>query len=219
MCVCGGQILQALVFCPPFYNLIRLVGQGLPADLSGANRLLDATVALINEYRVAPIAKSGSGDAAVPREWSDPFLPQQVYDALRHNRRFETLQQGQQEDAQEFLGFFLDSLHEELLAAIQKSSDQFDKQSAQQEEAKLAASASAAAGAGDDDDDDWEEVGQKGRTATTRKAEVKDSPITKIFSGMLRSLLRAPGQKDSALSEPFLSLQLDIQVSFRSEEV
>lgn len=44
------------------------------------------------------------------------------------------------------------------------------------------------------------------------QADVKDSPITKIFGGMLRSLLRAPGQKDSALSEPFLSLQLDIQV-------
>lgn len=196
-CLSSDQILQALVFCPPFYNLIRLLGQSLPHDLSGANRLLEATIWLVNEYKVIQ-----RPDMVIPREWSDPFLPEQVYEALRHNKRFETLQQGQQEDAQEFLGFFLDTLHEELLAAIEKS-DRAIQNKVEQTTHTLA---------GGHDDDDWEEVGQKGRTATTRKADMKESPITKIFAGLLRSMLRAPGQKDSALSEPFLSLQLDIQV-------
>lgn len=40
----------------------------------------------------------------------------------------------------------------------------------------------------------------------------KESPITRIFGGKLRSVLRCPGQKDSVTIEPFQRLQLDIQV-------
>lgn len=143
------QILQALVFCPPFYNLIRLLGQSLQHDLSGANKLLEATIWLVNEYKVIHQPNS-----ATPREWSDPFLPEQIYEALKHNKRFETFQQGSQEDAQEFLGFFLDALHEELFSAVEKSDGRGQKTEQFAQEAG---------------GDGWEEVGQKGRTATTRK--------------------------------------------------
>lgn len=43
------------------------------------------------------------------------------------------------------------------------------------------------------------------------QSDIRESPITRIFGGVQRSLLRVPGQKDSALSEPFLALQLDVQ--------
>lgn len=123
-------------------------------------------------------------------DWSEPFVPEGMYEALRANKRFEVMQSGQQEDAQEFLGYFLDTLHEELLALAEKKPNGVQQQ----------------------DGDEWLEVGSKGRTATTRTAETKESALTRIFGGKQRSVLRAPGQKDSAIVEPFLTLGLDVQV-------
>lgn len=40
---------------------------------------------------------------------------------------------------------------------------------------------------------------------------IVESPITRIFTGNLRSILRKPGQKDSITLEPYRPLQLDIQ--------
>jgi ubiquitin carboxyl-terminal hydrolase 10 len=37
------QILQVLVFCAPFYNLMHALSQHLRHDLSGKTRLLEAT--------------------------------------------------------------------------------------------------------------------------------------------------------------------------------
>lgn len=129
--------------------------------------------------------------AADITDWSEPFVPDGMYDALKANKRFEVMQSGQQEDAQEFLGYFLDTLHEELLALGEKKADPGVKQ---------------------EEGDEWLEVGSKGRTATTRNAETQDSALTRIFGGKQRSVLRAPGQKDSAIVEPFLTLGLDVQV-------
>jgi hypothetical protein len=64
-----------------------------------------------------------------------PFAPEYVYDALRGRKRFDSMKvkleeqvihcrncilklykQGRQEDAEEFLCFLLDGLHEEMIA-------------------------------------------------------------------------------------------------------
>ena len=60
--------------------------------------------------------------------------------------------------------------------------------------------------------DGWLEVGPKQRASTTRTAGQEDtpSPVTKIFGGFLRSVLRVPGLKDSITLEPYKPLQLDI---------
>ena len=58
----------------------------------------------------------------------------------------------------------------------------------------------------------WLEVGPKQKAAITRLsgAIAKESPITKIFGGKIRSELRVPGMKNSVTSEPYQPLQLDI---------
>lgn len=132
-----------------------------------------------------------------------------------------------QEDAHEFLGFFLDTIHEELLIKI----EQHDSMAWQKASKGLKAGQEALArqsvnsiaelnsqpkshnSSAVNGDDDWLEVGTKGRTATTRTTEQQESAVTRIFGGQLRSVLRCPGQKDSVTLEPYTSLQLEIHVS------
>lgn len=132
-----------------------------------------------------------------------------------------------QEDAHEFLGFFLDTIHEELLIKIEQhdsmiwqkatkgykaGQDALARQSVNSV-ADLTAqpkSHTTSAVNGNADDEDWLEVGSKGKTATTRTTEQQESAVTRIFGGQLRSVLRCPGQKDSVTLEPYTSLQLEI---------
>jgi len=62
------------------------------------------------------------------------------------------------------------------------------------------------------DGEGWMEVGPKNKPVITREAEIKESPINRIFGGKIKSILKSPGNKQSATYEPFLSLQLDITV-------
>lgn len=87
----------------------------------------------------------------LPSSSSDPFIPTQVYESLKANPRFDAMRRGTQEDAEEFLGFFLETLHEELLGVLDR-----------EEQGKKAVAVGAVGG------EDWLEVGSKGRTATTR---------------------------------------------------
>lgn len=61
------------------------------------------------------------------------------------------------------------------------------------------------------DESGWLEVGHKQRIVTTRTTEISESPITKIFGGLLRSEFKVPGLKPSITLEPYTPLQLDIQ--------
>jgi ubiquitin carboxyl-terminal hydrolase 10 len=159
-------------------------------------------VALVQSYKAI-----SDRDFMAASDRGEPFVPDGIYDAIRQNKRFATMQQGQQEDAQEFLGFYLETLHEELLYTLDQAEGRAE-----------AALTNGAALNGAAEDDGWLEVGNKGRTATTRKSDSATSPVSRIFGGLQRSHLRAPGQKDSAIVEPFLTLQLDVQVSRGASE-
>ena len=129
--------------------------------------------------------------------------------------RLIVLQGGHQEDAEEFLGFFLDSLEEELLAMSKSFSE---------------SSSSPAPPQNPNDDDDWLEVGRKNKAVVTRtvsrslkyyhsciqlipfQTKTADSPTTRIFRGKFRSAVRVPGQRESVTIEDWRSLRLDIQV-------
>lgn len=126
-------------------------------------------------------------------------------------------QGGHQEDAEEFLGFYLDTLEEELLSIA----------SSLQSKPSVGQAESPQGDAGEDGL--WLEVGKRNRTAVTRtvrfhhftsvlkpkhrhQVKTAESPITRIFGGKFRSTLRVPHQKESVVFEDWRSLRLDIQV-------
>lgn len=87
-----------------------------------------------------------------------------------------------QEDAQEFLSFVMDQMHDELLKLEGQSSSLNGGKSS------LVSSV---------EDDEWETVGPKNKSAVTRTQTFVPSEINEIFGGQLRSLVRAKGKRYS----------------------
>jgi ubiquitin carboxyl-terminal hydrolase 10 len=114
------------------------------------------------------------------------------------------LQQGHQQDAEEFLGWLLQALDDEC----SKVTDATGVGAAtKDQEGSVAASPSDKG----DSSDVWMEVGPRQKPAITRSVgSTSASPISKIFGGLLRSELRVPGLKPSITTEPYQPLQLDI---------
>ncbi|XP_022857349.1 ubiquitin carboxyl-terminal hydrolase 24-like isoform X1 [Olea europaea var. sylvestris] len=99
-----------------------------------------------------------------------------------------------QEDAQEFLSFIMDQMHEELLKLEGQPNLNGKKSSF----------------VSTPEDDEWETVGPKNKSAVTRTQNFAPSELSSIFGGQLRSVVKARGNKASATVQPFLLLHLDI---------
>ncbi|KAF9140573.1 hypothetical protein BG015_001587 [Linnemannia schmuckeri] len=186
-----NAILQPLLHCPPFYNLLMQIGKHVVHSFKSKTPLVDSLIMFLNEFHVA---KKNQPD------YGPPFVPEYVYDALRGLKRFDSMR-GRQEDCQEFLGFLLDGLHEEFFAAMkEKPLETLPNGEAGHEEGESGVS-----------DDEWMEVtGPKNKASFTRSTQFSETPISTIFSGHLRSILRIPSRKDSVTLEPFQSMQLDL---------
>ncbi|KAI0362620.1 cysteine proteinase [Trametes cingulata] len=205
----ANAVLQILVYCPPFHRFFSELRKHLAGPVVGSQRegtkatpLVDATIQFLKEFVPDPPA-AGTDPKAKGKEREedlfdelDSFIPTYVYDAMKEKKRFANMIGGHQEDAEEFLGFFLDTLEEELLSISQSLSPKEPAKAPEEPPMQ---------------DGEWLEVGKKNKTVTTRTAKSTDSPITRIFGGKFRSTLRTPHQRDSVTIEDWRSLQLDIQ--------
>ncbi|KAJ7114670.1 hypothetical protein C8R43DRAFT_902953 [Mycena crocata] len=212
----ANAVLQVLGCCPPFAALVGgLRGVLGPVEATAgapwAAPLLRATGEFLREFDTKAANGSGNGkekgkgraEAEEEDEEGEAFIPTYVYDALKGKKRFDSMRGGHQEDAEEFLGFYLDALEEELLALGAALEDAPRRTTAVTEEREEEAPG--------ETEDGWLEVGRKNRTVMTRTIKSAESPITRIFGGKFRSTLRAPGTKDSVIVEDWRSLRLDIQ--------
>ncbi|CAN0275533.1 unnamed protein product [Lampetra fluviatilis] len=205
-----NSTLQVLVACAPLYHLLRalpLYGDGeRPAS---ATPMLDAFVRLMKEYgSMLPPSKpktAGPPEKSKDLRVGSPFEPAFIYKLLSIVKS-SLCDKGRQEDAEEFLGFVINGLHDEMLSlrrldsadGLQLEDSDGHGQRANNEKG------------GEEEEEEWEQVGPRNRSAITRSAEFVRSPITDIFGGCIRSAVYQAGVKESATLQPFFTLPLDV---------
>lgn len=199
-----NSVLQSLASCVPFYRFLDNCGRQATHSIQSDFPMVDAMIMFLKEFRIIDAAQSEEQlrlrlKPNELEEFGEPFIPEFVYEVIRQLPRFRDMRRGHQQDAQEFLGFLLEEMHEECARAAQHTS------AAKAEAHDTEASADGQA-------DGWLEVGHKQKPAVTRSTGDigQETPITRIFGGKIRSEFKVPGNKTSVTLEPYQSLQLDI---------
>lgn len=203
-----NSVLQILVSCVPFYQFLDHIGKRASHSIHSDFPMVDALIMFMKEFRVIDAADDEEQlrmrlKANELEQYGEAFTPEFVYEVIRQLPRFRDMRRGHQQDAQEFLGFLLEEMHEECARAAK------DKDSSKSPATSVGPAASSTDGEGADG---WLEVGHKQKSAVTRSSGhiASESPITKIFGGKIRSEFRVPGNKASVTLEPYQPLQLDI---------
>lgn len=130
----------------------------------------------------------------------------EIFLALKMKNSFTSAGFAEQEDAEEFLTAFLDSLGDEFLGIQGQKLISFSLPF-ESEKSGFLNEISQETG------DDWLQVGPKQRVATTRRTPVSLSPIHTLFSGSFQSLYRSPGVRPSITFEPFTILPLSLVIN------
>jgi len=204
-----NAILQALLACPPFYNLVKSLSSivvGLKSQKS-KTPMLDSIVEFVNEFSV--LEQMNKTQKKDKNRKKDDIVtgiglePSYVYKMLL-NLEEDTFKvvDGRQEDAEEFLTCLLNGLSDEMLGMMKLASEQ------------PVAEALAIEPTVDDAPDDWQEVGAKGKSCVTRRVTSStqiQTPIQSLALGMCRSCVKSETGDNSATLQPFYTLQLDIQ--------
>ncbi|KAL2157648.1 hypothetical protein VTH06DRAFT_5129 [Thermothelomyces fergusii] len=209
-----NSVLQVLIFCIPFFDFLDQVSKKAAHSFKSETPLLDAMIMFMREFKAIDSATSAELlrkrlKSEEFEKFGEPFTPEFVYDAIRTLPRFASMRRGHQQDAQEFLGFLLEGLHDECVQVMRAAPG---STSSTAPSSSLPSPTSSRANDAPEGGDDWLEVGPRQRSAVTRSSGHTNtlSPITKIFGGQLRSELRVPGNKNSVTLEPYQPLQLDI---------
>ncbi|KAK2854045.1 hypothetical protein Q5P01_006706 [Channa striata] len=209
--------LQALIACPPMYHLMKSIPLHNETQRPCTSTpMIDNFVRLVNEFNNMPVPsktkQQGVGDKVVKDiRPGAPFEPTYIYKLLTLIKS-SLSEKGRQEDAEEYLGFTLNGLHEEMLALKKLISPQEEKApmpngpESQPGEEEVVNDKEE-----EGSEDEWEQVGPRNKTSITRQADFVRTPITDIFGGHIRSVVYQQNSKESATLQPFFTLQLDIQ--------
>ncbi|KAF2790390.1 cysteine proteinase [Melanomma pulvis-pyrius CBS 109.77] len=202
-----NSVLQALLFCVPFYDFLDQVAKRAVHSFKSETPLVDAMIMFMRDFKTIDSAVSAEKlrlrlkDKEL-EQYGDPLTPEYVYDVIKRLPRFDNMKRGQQEDAEEFLGFLLAGLHEECAHVIKSGRSASGPESVTSPTSDRSGSIESG----------WLEVGPKQKSSVTQSSGAIEieSPVTKIFGGKIRSEYRKPGEKPSVTLEPYQPLQLDI---------
>ncbi|KAH8298642.1 hypothetical protein KR018_005676, partial [Drosophila ironensis] len=207
-----NSILQALLGCSPFYNLLR----SIPKQAAVLSEVKTPTVNAMMSYmtnfsslpsglrlRLNTLNKGSQNKNKDEFVGSDlqcdmAFEPTEIYKLWNDSR--EEHVEGRQEDAEEFLGYVLNKLNDEMLEVIKL----IDKPSAQQNGQEQSES--------EDGGDVWQMIcNNRNKGSVTRQTDFGRTPVSDIFRGELRSRLQREGEHSTDVIQPFFTLQLNIE--------
>lgn len=233
-----NAILQALLFCEPLSKVLQLIDEKAIGSLSqvSATPLLDLIIQFYKNF-TSENSNSSVNNGIITKAYS----PEDFYMSLITQKKFQHLKWGQQEDAEEFLCYLLDGLHEEFTNSVQALStpqidsfilsyqNKFETPAAFSEfklNVKNAIKIIKRTSTNDKEeiiededeknDDGWSEVGSNNKKISAKRTvEIEPSPISRIFGGQFRSVLSIPKNKESQsiTLDPFQCIQLDISDS------
>lgn len=237
-----NAVLQCLMFCEPFNKLIRYVDEHAVGSLDKTSQqpIVDATINFIKDFLKLTTQNGSNGSNGTLNSHGivvgRPLSPEVLYQKLVENTKFKHLKWGQQEDAEEFLTYFLDGLHEDFVRAEatvpttqvdelidfcqQKLNDSASKQNVKSKiktayrvtKQSLNHGEEMEALDEEEETNGWSEVGSGKRVSKKRVVDVEPSPITLIFGGRFRSVLTIPKGKESQsiTVDPFRCMLVDI---------
>jgi len=204
-----NAILQALVACPPFYNLLK----SMPYETMKRASMVKVTK-VVHDFvaEFAPldhfpkINRRDKGKKNEDLPLGMTFEASSIFQFLL-NLTSDTfkVEDGRQEDAEEFLTFLLNEVNDEMLLLLKLLVENDEEEEA----------AAAADGEGEEDNDEWHEVGARNKSLLTRRVggsnESLRSPVGCIFQGQLQSCVTSLNGEPTATLQPFFTLPLDIQ--------
>ena len=190
--------LQALLACPPFYNLIKNVYNKIKNSNASTKNVpcIAALGRFISEFKVMVrnasstssyenATKTLSTNSGKELVIGGTFEIDYFYDTLANLQQAEPqFKSGRQEDAQEFLSFLLNRLHEEMIKCLESlnpanatsnttssSNTNNVNNNNTNEHSKLNGNSSNTNNDNqeNEDEDEWKEVGKKNKAFVTRK--------------------------------------------------
>ncbi|XP_049810199.1 ubiquitin carboxyl-terminal hydrolase 10-A-like isoform X1 [Schistocerca nitens] len=211
-----NSTLQALLACPPFYNLMKAlpIPSATNRMSSSSTPIIDSIVQFVNEFQPMPVASRvgrkekalRKDDGTIEVQSGIAFEPSYIYKMLNSIRSNTFKVEGRQEDAEEFLSCLLNALNDEMQELMKLVQDNSQTNLSNGDIANGDAGQSQ-----DEDETAWKEMGPKNRGSITRRADFGRTPISDIFRGQLRSRVQRAGDEFTDNVQPFFTLQLDIE--------
>ena len=215
----SNTVLQAMVSVPQLFNLYKNMDQTLGSLItSDTMPITYSIISFLKEFTLmntinsnlssrARGKKAGQNMVNLPEVvLGDPFEPTCIHKMLL-NKNSSQFMEGYQQDAEEMLTFLLNAGHDEFNECLKLSSTSIKIGPAVVTPSPVVLPN----GAPDDGTDDWYTKGPKNKSCITRSTHFSHSPISKIFWGESRSVIKKGSSPATANLEPFITLPLDIQ--------
>ncbi|XP_036214946.2 putative uncharacterized protein DDB_G0271606 [Bactrocera oleae] len=201
-----NSILQALLGCAPFYNLIRSIPKQAAALSEVRTPTVNALISFVSQFSTLPSGMrlrtnkgpKGKDELGSELQCDSAFEPSDIYRLWVDSR--EEYVEGRQEDAEEFLSYVLNKLNDEMLEVIKLVAKPNAEQNGRNEVSES------------EDGDEWQMIcNNRNKGSVTRQQDFGRTPLSDIFRGELRSRLQREGEHSTDDIQPFFTLQLNIE--------